>query len=163
MVLQLSAVYACIELRSLFPKGSEPYLALKSWHFMLGLSVFILVFLRLIVRMFSTVPDIEPDPPRWQKLTAKLMHISLYILMISLPLAGWGLLSAAGKPIPFFGLQLPALIDENKSLAKLIKEIHETGGTVGYFIIGLHALTALFHHYVARDNTLTRMIPCWRR
>ena len=25
MVLQLTAVYACIELRDLFPKGSEPY------------------------------------------------------------------------------------------------------------------------------------------
>jgi cytochrome b561 len=30
---------------------------------------------------------------------------------------------------------------------------------VGYFLIGLHALAALFHHYVSRDNTLTRMLP----
>jgi cytochrome b561 len=87
------------------------------------------------------------------------MHILLFALMIGMPLAGWLLLSASGKPIPFFGLELQALTGESKSLAKLVKEIHETGGTVGYFLIGLHAAAALFHHYIVRDNTLLRMLP----
>jgi cytochrome b561 len=69
------------------------------------------------------------------------------------------MLSAAGKPIPFFGLELPPLIGENKELAKTIKEVHETGGTVGYYLIGLHTAAALFHHYLVRDNTLRRMLP----
>jgi cytochrome b561 len=69
------------------------------------------------------------------------------------------LLSAAGKPIPFFGLDLPALISENKDLARTLKELHETCGTIGYFLIGLHAVAALFHHYIVRDNTLLRMLP----
>jgi len=76
-----------------------------------------------------------------------------------MPLGGWVLLSASGKPIPFFGLQLPALLGENKGLADLIKEIHETGGTVGYFLVGFHATAALFHHYIKRDDTLVRMLP----
>ena len=38
------------------------------------------------------------------------MHLALYALMIGLPLLGWLTLSAAGKPIPFFSLELPALI-----------------------------------------------------
>lgn len=159
MVLQLTAVYACVELHELFPKGSSLHQGLKSWHFMLGLSVLVLVSLRLIARLFSPVPDIEPAPPGWQKLSAKLLHVLLYILMICMPLLGWTLLSAAGKPIPFFGLQLPALIGENKDLVKFLKELHGIGGNVGYFIIALHALAALFHHYVVRDNTLTRMLP----
>jgi len=79
--------------------------------------------------------------------------------MIVMPLVGWLLLSAEGKPIPFFGLHLPALIGKSKYLADLIKEIHETGGTIGYFIIGLHAAAALCHHYFVRDNTLRRMLP----
>ncbi|MEO7338831.1 MAG: cytochrome b/b6 domain-containing protein, partial [Caldimonas sp.] len=72
---------------------------------------------------------------------------------------GWLTLSAEGKLVPFFGLQLPALVDESKSIAGWAKELHETGGTVGYFLIGLHAAAALFHHYVVRDNTLRRMLP----
>lgn len=159
MVVLLVAVYGCIELRGYFPKGSDPREALKTWHLMLGLSVFVLASLRLFVHLTAPVPRIEPDPPGWQTLSARLMHLALYALMIGMPLAGWLLLSAAAKPIPFFGLQLPALIGESKSLAGVIKEIHEIGGTVGYFLIGLHAAAALFHHYFVRDNTLRRMLP----
>lgn len=41
---------------------------------------------------------------------AKLAHLALYGFLILTPLFGWLLLSAAGKPIPFFGLELPALL-----------------------------------------------------
>ncbi|CAG0994420.1 Cytochrome b561 [Methylophilaceae bacterium] len=159
MLILLVAVYATIELREFFPKGSDPRDALKALHFMLGLSVLGFALLRLGVRLSGPTPRIEPESGSWQKQSAHLMHIALYVLMIGLPIAGWLTLSAAGKPIPFFGLQLPALIGENKGLAKQIKEIHEVVGTAGYFLIGLHAVAALFHHYIKRDNTLVRMLP----
>ena len=159
MLLLLIAVFACIELRVLFPMKSDPREAIKAWHFMLGLSVLVLVALRVFINVTDTTPRIEPEPPKWQTLLAKLMHLALYAFMICMPLLGWLLLSASGKPIPFWGLQLPALIGENKDLAKVIHEIHETGGTLGYILIGLHAAAALFHHYFVRDNTLRRMLP----
>jgi len=68
MLVLLAAVYACIELHEFFPKGSDPREALKTWHFMLGLSVLALVALRLVAHMSGPVPRIEPDPPTWQKL-----------------------------------------------------------------------------------------------
>src|SRR5574340_698647 len=159
MLLLLAAVYAAIELREIFPKGSDPREALKALHFMLGLSVFALVWLRLAIRLSEPTPRIEPEPVAWERLSSTVMHVALYVLMIGLPLGGWLVLSAAGKPIPFFGLQLPPLIGENKDLAKLLKEMHETIGTVGYYLIGLHTAAALFHHYIKRDNTLVRMLP----
>lgn len=159
MLLLIAAVYACIELRGNFPKGSDIREGLKTWHFMLGLSVLVLVFVRVGLRFSGAVPRIDPDPPQWQSRFARLMHVALYVLMIGMPLLGWLTLSAEGKVIPFFGLQLPALVAESKSVAGWAKEWHETAGTVGYFLIGLHAAAALFHHYVVRDNTLRRMLP----
>lgn len=159
MLLLLIAVYACIELRELYPKGSDPREALKTWHFMLGLSVFVLVWVRLIARLSGPTPGIEPPPPGWQTLSAKIVHLALYLLMIGLPLSGWLMLSAAGKPIPFFGLQFPALIGENEQLAKQIEEVHEFAAELGYYLVGLHAAAALIHHYFIRDNTLVRMLP----
>lgn len=159
MLIVIAAVYACIELRELYPKGSGIREALKTWHFMLGLLVLALVAVRLGVRLGATVPPIVPQPVAWQAMLAKLVHVALYALMIAMPIGGWLILSASGKPIPFFGLQLPALIAENKDLSRSIKEIHETIGKAGYFLIGLHAAAALFHHYVVRDNTLLRMLP----
>ena len=79
--------------------------------------------------------------------------------MIGMPLGGWLLLSASGKPIPFFDLELQVLIGKNKDLAELIKEIHETVGKAGYYLIGFYTIAALFHHYVQRDGTLVRMLP----
>lgn len=155
MLLLLAAVYACMELRAYFPNVSVP----RVWHFMLGLSFFALVVVRLVVRMTTSAPPIKPNPPKLQTLSSKLVQIGLYALMIGMPLAGWLLLSASGKPIPFFGLHLPALISKSKDTAEFIQVIHETGGTVGYFLIGLHTVAALYHHYVVRDNTLLRMLP----
>jgi cytochrome b561 len=155
----LVAVYLCMELSDNFPKGSDPRNALKTWHYMLGLSVFVMVWLRLAINFRSSKPAITPSPPAWQTQLARLVQIGLYGLMIGMPLLGWLILSAKGQAIPFFGLQLPALIAENKDIASLIKELHEAGATAGYGLVGLHASAALFHHYFLRDNTLRRMSP----
>ncbi len=163
MFLLMVAVYACIELREFYPKGSDPREALKMWHFMLGLCVFLLIWVRLFFIFRRQSPEIVPTPPRWQKGLAKVVHIALYVLMIGLPILGWLMLSAKGKIIPFFGLELPALMGKNKALGDLFKEIHETGGTIGYYLIGLHAVAGLFHHYFMRDNTLVRILPRRRK
>lgn len=97
-LLLIAGVYACIELKGNFPKGSETRELLKQWHFMLGLSVFLLVWLRLLVRLATPTPRIEPAIPAWQATLARLMHYALYLMMIGLPFAGWLILSAAGKP-----------------------------------------------------------------
>lgn len=160
MLVQLVAVYACIELREFFPKGSDPREALKAWHFMLGLSVLALVSLRLAARLGSgPAPRIEPAPPRWQQRIAGILHTALYVLMIGMPIVGWLVLSAKGNSIPFFGLELPPLLGKDKELAKAIMEVHEAGANAGYFLVGLHAAAGLYHHYFARDNTLVRMLP----
>ena len=159
MLLLFIAVYGCIELRGFYPKGSDPREALKTWHSMLGMLVFVFVWLRLAARLSGPTPGIRPEPSGLQQLSAKLMHLALYAFMIAMPLIGWLLLSASGKPVPFFGLELPALIGKSKDLESQIKEIHEFLGTAGYYLIGLHAAAALYHHYIKTDNTLTRMLP----
>jgi cytochrome b561 len=159
MLLLFIAVYGSIELRELFEKGSDPREMLKSWHFMLGILLFVLVWPRIAARLSGPAPAVVPEPEKIQQLAAKLLHLALYVLMIAMPISGYLLLSAAGKPIPFFGLELPALIDTDKELAKQIKEVHEFVGSTGYFLIGAHFVAALYHHLIVRDNTLTRMLP----
>ena len=161
MLLLLVAVYASMELREFYPKGSAPREAMKTWHYMLGLCVLVLASGRLAIHFAGPVPAISPRPSKWQAQGAKLMKVALYVFMLGMPVLGWMLLSVNGTPIPFFGLQLPALLNENKALAETVKEIHETGATIGYFLIGLHAAAALYHHHLLRDDTLRRMLPQW--
>lgn len=159
MFLLFVAVYATIELRVLFPKGTDTRELMKALHFMLGLSVMLMVVLRLGARWFSAkpVPDTTTTLQAWAHRLASAGHLALYALMIGMPMLGWLYLSAAGKPIPFFGLELPALMSPDKAFSKNIKELHEAIGTAGYWLIGMHVTAALGHHYLLKDRLLERM------
>ena len=158
-LLLLIAVYALIELRDIYPKGSAGHELMKTWHFMLGMAVLAVVLVRLPLRLMLQAPPITPAPPAWQEQLAHAMHWALYGFLIVMPLLGWLTLSAKGQPIPFFGLELPALMGPDRATAKNLEGIHELIGNLGFFLIGLHAAAALWHHYFMRDDTLERMLP----
>jgi len=158
----IAAVFASIELREYFPKGGETRDQLKALHFMLGLTVWLLILVRLVLRRRERAPRIVPPPSRWQTAAAHVMHALLYAVMIAMPVLGWLVLSGEGKPVPFFGLTLPPLMAEDKDLAHRIEDVHVFIGNAFYYLIGLHALAALAHHYLAKDNTLVRMLPMIR-
>lgn len=157
MVLVFMGIFIAVNLIDVFPKGSDSRQLAKNIHFSFGLLVFGLFWLRVAFRLLGNTPAIVPAPPVWQEKLAKLGHLALYAIMVLMPLVGWAALSAFGKPIPFFGMELPALMAENKELGRTIKEVHELGGNLTYFLIGGHALAALYHHYFMKDNTLRRM------
>lgn len=156
MAALLAAVFASIELRVLFAKGTEMRDFMKALHFMLGLGVLLMVSLRLAARFTGPKPAAQAAHT-WASWAARLGHGALYVLMVGMPILGWLALSAAGKPIPFFGLEMPALVSPDKTLANDLKELHETLGTAGYWLIGIHVAAALGHHYLLKDGLLSRM------
>jgi cytochrome b561 len=162
-LLLLVAVYASIELRELYPRGSDMRNLLKEWHYGLGLATFALVWIRLAVRAAGWSPAIVPAPPVWQSRAAAATHAALYVFMAAMPLLGWLSLGAAGKPPSFLGIALPGLVAPSPTLEKGFEEIHEALGVAGYWLVALHAAAGLVHHYVLRDNTLRRMLPRWSR
>ena len=159
MLVLITAVCLLMELKSLAPRGSAQRATMAHAHYSLGLAVFVLVWLRLAARRWGGTPPIEPAPTSGQARLAALAHGLLYGLMIALPLLGWLTLSAKAEEIPFFLLQLPALVEKSQAGAKWFKEFHEAGATIGYLLVGLHAAAALSHHHRLRDNTLRRMLP----
>ena len=68
MLVLLAAVFACIELRVNYPRGSDIREALKTWHFMLGLLVFVLVWVRLFARRSMPWLDSGGGWTRWPAL-----------------------------------------------------------------------------------------------
>lgn len=87
------------------------------------------------------------------------LGLTVFLLMVAMPILGWLVLSTKGRTIPFYGFELPALMGADKPLGRQLMDLHELGGTVGYFLIGGHPAVALFHHYFMNDNTLLRMWP----
>lgn len=155
----LAGAYALIELRKFFPKESAMREGLKTWHFMVGLTIFALVLIRILLRFARRAPAITPEPPVWSRLPREGMHLLLYAFLIVTPILGWLTLSAKGKTIPFWGLHLPPIHTVDKGISKQFEDIHETIAYIGLALIALHTIAALFHHYILRDDALKRMLP----
>lgn len=151
--------YAAMELKGFVPKGSNARDWMKVAHYTMGVSVIILMIIRIILKVTHKDPDIVPNPPRGQTIISKSVHGILYLMFISLPLLGVLSLYYGNIEWSFFSYPMPVAGEENIVMQHDLKEIHELIANTGYFIVGLHAAAALFHHYIMRDNTLTRMTP----
>jgi superoxide oxidase len=163
MLLLIAAAYTCILLRENFERGTDLREGLKTWHFMLGLTILLLVLVRIAARLLTAKPQNSSGPRSWQMHLSRGVHGGLYAFMLVMPLLGWTILSAEGKLIPFYGLELFPLVGTDKALGDQVQDIHETIGTIGYYLIGIHAAAALVHHYFYKDDTLRRMLPGRRR
>ena len=156
-VLLFICVYVSMEFRDIFERGTLGRDLMKTSHYWFGISILLLLAVRLYARFSQPTPDIVPPQPHWQHVTAKLVHLAIYVFMLAMPVLGLLLLSADAVSLRFFSIELPALIAPDAAIAEWLEEIHELGATVGYYLIGAHAVAALFHHYVMKDNTLHRM------
>jgi cytochrome b561 len=128
-------------------------------HKEIGVLVLVLAAMRLTWRQFNPLPRLVDTVPEWQKVTAILVHLCFYALMIALPVTGWVMSSAAGIPVSFLGLfMLPDLVPHDDSLFGRLGQLHNWLGYTMAGFIALHAGAALRHHFLLRDETLQKML-----
>lgn len=155
-VLLVLAVFGLALARELIDEQAVRQ-ALLQWHRALGLTAFLLVLLRLPLRLSGSAPDHAlPTLTRW---LSHAGHGALYLALFGLPTLGYLLTSARMGRVDWFGLNLPALIERDRDLAESIESWHGTLGWVMLALIGLHAAAALWHHHGRKDNVLRSMWP----
>ncbi len=152
--------YLFINVFDLFPKGSATRLNVLGGHFLAGLAVLLLVLPRLLLRLRNGRPPISPPPPRWSEWVGNITHVALYAFLLIQPILGVLTLQIGGKAVTVFGVTLlPSFVSQpDRALGHQLEDIHRTLGTIFYYVIALHILAALWHHFGRRDNTLKRML-----
>jgi superoxide oxidase len=152
--------YAAVNLFEVFPHGSSIRSNVLASHFLAGIAVLLLVMPRLVVRFTRIAPAVLPPLDRFSLALSKMTHLALYLFLIVQPLLGIITLQIAGRSVVFFGVTvLPPLFGPgNKALAEQWQSVHIILGNVFYYVIGLHILAALWHHFGRKDNTLRRML-----
>jgi cytochrome b561 len=160
MALLVAATYFFVEQRGLFPRGSAGRAGMMQAHFWLGIAVFALVLWRLALRRRHGAPPITPALPGWQAWPSKLLHLSLYAFLVAMPVLGLLTAWTDGRTlyVPFTHVAMPAPVGEDEALAHRLEDLHGSIGELFYWVIGLHILAALYHHFVRRDDTLARML-----
>ncbi len=127
-------------------------------HKALASTFLVLVVLRLVWRLFNPPPALPAGMSPMLKGMAHAGHWLLYALMIIVPLNGWLASSAFGYPVMLAGVvQLPMLLAKDPDLGKVIMGLHQPLSYLfGVVVVG-HMIMATWHHYVARDCSMTRM------
>ena len=139
---------------------NTPVTTLISLHFTFGIIIIAVAVVRLGWRVTHGEPAPEDGLPPWQNLTARTVHYLLYALLFIIPILGWINASWRGMPIVMFGLEMPQLVATRAPGWQWTGDVH--GLLANYLmlaLVGLHALAALYHHFVRHDGVLKRMLP----
>lgn len=129
-------------------------------HKILGLSVLILMIFRVIWALCNPTPRLPPVLPKWQARMAHGVQWLLCVSLIAMPVSGWIMASAYGKPPHLASLYLPApFVSHNLALAGWCWKIHSTLAIVILCCLGLHILAAGKHYFIDRDGIMQKMLP----
>ncbi|MES2114131.1 MAG: cytochrome b/b6 domain-containing protein [Pseudomonadota bacterium] len=136
---------------------------LRGWllegHRHLGLLVLGLLLARLAVRLLRHRLAAIGAHSLAARAAAAAVHVALYLLLAAVPMLGWTLSNAHGQEPHFLGLPLPTLVAADDDLADTLQLWHARAAWT-LLILGLvHALAALWHHFIRRDAVLAAMLP----
>lgn len=133
--------------------------ALLNLHRPLGFMIFILVIIRIVNRLMFRTPKLPASVPRWQVAAAHFSHVMLYMLMVSMPLLGWAMMSAGNWPVSLMGgWVLPPLIPENPVHYAWLRTAHTVCAWVLFLCVTGHICAALIHAWIYRDGVFSSMV-----
>ncbi len=128
-------------------------------HISVGLLLLVLMTFRLLWRLLSRHPRPLPNHSLLVRFSATAVKVILYALIFTVMITGYLITSAEGRgPLLFDWVRFPVFLQLESDGVDLAGEIHEIFAWLIIIFASLHALAALFHHFVIRDRTLVRML-----
>lgn len=160
-------LFASAHIWALLERGTPLRKGLQSVHISCGILLALVMIVRPAWRVISQRQARFAMPPvagaRSTRILAHAMHGALYLLLFVQVALGFMFRWAQQEPFRFFGLfDIPSWIAVDPALRHQIGSWHDTVAWALIILACVHALAALFHHYVLRDNVLRRMLPARR-
>lgn len=139
-----------------FAEAITPRTFYFNLHKSIGITLLLLIFGRLYVRLSHPVPAFPASLKPWEVSVAELVHKSMYVMMVAVPVAGVIMAINSKYGISWFGLPLVAGLD-NKEMRETFKEVHEILGAVFITMIVVHIVAAIKHKVIDKDEIMSRM------
>lgn len=136
-------------------------------HKSIGITVLLLVVLRVLWRFTHRPPPLPREMPVAEKGAAHGLHWLLYLFMIGMPLTGWAVVSSSPFNLPtvLYSLvpwpDLPILptLANKAAVSHVLAWVHAYGAWILIALLAIHIGAGLRHHFIKRDGILGRMIP----
>jgi cytochrome b561 len=129
-------------------------------HRSLGVTVWMTTVLRLVWR--KTNAKLPPFPDDMTQIHRALVQISeycLYALLVIQPTIGFSAMLTRGRSFTLFWGHVPPLIPHYPTVEAVLFSLHWIGAWALGLLITAHAVNALVHHFIIRDDTLARIAP----
>lgn len=143
------------------PMDAPDKLDLYPWHRAFGVLAFVLVIVRLAVRLNAEVPALPGGLKWYERRAAQICQIIFYVTLLVMPPLGYIATSALpdfpGMPAPtsvwFFGLDLPVLpLAKNYDMTKVFITLHSIAGHVMLAAIVMHVIGSLKHRFLDKPE-----------
>ncbi|WP_354625164.1 cytochrome b [Psychromonas sp. MME2] len=136
---------------------SEWYKTAPHWHKSIGICLFAITLLRIIYKNVTASPKIEGA--RWEVISAKIAHTLIYILLFTIFISGYLISTADGRAIEIFNwFSIPGFGSFIENQEDIAGDIHYYLAYTLIALASVHALAALKHHFIDKDNTLKKML-----
>jgi len=153
-------LYGITYVEDLFPRGDPGRVWIWWLHISFGLCLAVVLVVRIAARMRLGTPAAVSSITPLEERLARITHLLMYVLMVTVVILGVVLAIYRGDALSLFGLfTIPSPIAPNRETARFIQELHELGATALVLLASFHAVAALWHHFVRRDDVLARMLP----
>jgi cytochrome b561 len=125
-----------------------------------GVTIWVLTALRLAWRLTNAkLPHFPTQMTKLHRAAVKCSEFGLYALLVAQPATGLLTTLLGGRPFALFLWQLPPLMQRDQTLQAAVHLSHELGAWALAGLVVAHAVAALFHHFVLRDDVLACMAP----
>ena len=144
---------------SMIPEDTEYRNAYYVVHKTIGVTVFLLVIVRLIWNRLSRRPSLDSALTSREERLAHRAHNTLYFMMLAIPITGFMMTSYHGYETYFFFWEMQPLWEQS--------EIYQVWGGFHkyllpyllYIVLGAHILGALKHQFIDKHaNAFKRMV-----
>lgn len=142
------------------PRGTPERAFFYNLHKSIGVTVAVLVLIRLWWRFRSPPPPLPSSVPAWRVQASKLSHALLYLCLILMPLSGFSASQFTKYGVAYFGLfKIPPMGWENKVIYDFLQGIHGVTAALLITLVVIHVAAALTHLLFDRDKVFLRMLP----
>ena len=139
---------------------SGRYHGLIAIHRPLGIAILVLAVIRLANRLLNRGPPLPTHLSKLERFAAWASQVVFYVLMILMPLIGWGMLSAARYPVVLAaGVHLPAILPPDPALYAVLRRAHTVLAYAFIATFIAHFGAALVHAWIYRDGVFASMAP----
>ena len=144
---------------SMIPEETSYRNAYYVVHKTIGVTVFLLVIVRLIWNKISKRPALDNTLTPTEKKLAHRAHNILYFMLLVIPITGFMMTSYHGYGTFFFFWELPPLWEQS-NVYQIWGGFHKyLLPYIVYIILGAHVLGALKHQFIDKhDSAFKRMV-----